>query len=80
MIICPIALAVGCEKCPAFKFCPLTTVLGDQKKEDQVGASPMTLAHDRDDIWEDKSAAADDHLDKMDELEKNKKEDGREIE
>ena len=33
MTICPIALAVGCEKCPAFKFCPLTTVLGDQKKE-----------------------------------------------
>ena len=32
MTICPIALAVGCEKCPAFKFCPLTTVLGDQEK------------------------------------------------
>ena len=48
MIICPIALAVGCEKCPAFKFCPLTTVLGDQKKEDEVDASPMTSAHDRD--------------------------------
>ena len=48
MTICPIALAVGCEKCPAFKFCPLTTVLGDQKKEDAVDASPMTSAHDRD--------------------------------
>ena len=33
MTICPIAIAVGCEKCPAFKFCPLTTVLGDQEKE-----------------------------------------------
>ena len=33
MTICPIALVVGCEKCPVFKFCPLTTVLGDQKKE-----------------------------------------------
>jgi hypothetical protein len=30
MTICPIAIAVGCKKCPAFKFCPLTTVLGDQ--------------------------------------------------
>ena len=30
MTICPIAIAVGCEKCPAFKFCPLTIVLGDQ--------------------------------------------------
>ena len=48
MTICPIALAVGCEKCPAFKFCPLTTVLGDQQEEDKVDASPMTLAHDRD--------------------------------
>ena len=80
MTICPIAIAVGCKKCPAFKFCPLTTVLGDQQKEDEVDASPMTLAHDRDDILEDKSAAADDHLDKMDNLEKNNKEDGREIE
>jgi len=33
MTLCPIALAVGCEKCPMFKFCPLTTVIGDQKKE-----------------------------------------------
>jgi hypothetical protein len=74
MTICPIALAVGCEKCPAFSFCPLTTVLGDQQKEDEVNASPMTSAHDRDDIWEDKSAAADDHLDKMDDLERRTKE------
>ena len=35
MTICPIALAVGCEKCPAFKFCPLSTVLGDQEKEER---------------------------------------------
>ena len=39
MTICPIALAVGCEKCPAFKFCPLTTVLGDQQEEDEVDPS-----------------------------------------
>ena len=48
MTICPIAIAVGCKKCPAFSFCPLTTVLGDQEKEDEVDASPMTSAHDRD--------------------------------
>ena len=36
MTICPIALAVGCEKCPAFSFCPLTTVLGDQQSERQA--------------------------------------------
>jgi hypothetical protein len=32
MTLCPIALAVGCEKCPAFRICPLTTVLGDIPK------------------------------------------------
>ncbi|MFM9971673.1 MAG: hypothetical protein ACKVQK_25105 [Burkholderiales bacterium] len=31
MVICPIAIVAGCEKCPAFKVCPLTKVLGDQK-------------------------------------------------
>ena len=35
MTICHIAIAVGCKKCPAFKFCPLTTVLGDQEKEEE---------------------------------------------
>ena len=32
MTLCPVALAVGCEKCALFKICPLKTVLGDQKK------------------------------------------------
>jgi hypothetical protein len=31
MVICPIAIAVGCKKCPAFSVCPLKTSLGDQK-------------------------------------------------
>jgi hypothetical protein len=34
MTLCPIALVTGCAKCPAFKVCPLTTVLGDQVKAD----------------------------------------------
>ena len=67
MTICPIAIAVGCKKCPAFKFCPLTTVLGDQV----VGA------------WEEDLPTADEHLDKIEdkyqkypeeELETNKNE------
>jgi hypothetical protein len=29
MTLCPIALAVGCKKCPAFSVCPLKTSLGD---------------------------------------------------
>lgn len=32
MTLCPIALAAGCKKCPAFSICPLKTVLGDQKR------------------------------------------------
>ena len=32
MTLCPIALVVGCKKCPAFTVCPLKTVIGDQKK------------------------------------------------
>ena len=33
MTLCPIALAVGCKKCPAFSICPLKTTIGDMKKE-----------------------------------------------
>ncbi len=29
MTVCPIAIVVGCQKCPAFKICPLKGVLGD---------------------------------------------------
>ena len=29
MTLCPIALAVGCKKCPAFTVCPLKSVIGD---------------------------------------------------
>jgi len=32
MTLCPIALAVGCKKCPAFSACPLKSVIGDQPK------------------------------------------------
>jgi hypothetical protein len=33
MTLCPVALAVGCRKCPIFSVCPLKTVIGDQKPE-----------------------------------------------
>lgn len=32
MTVCPIAIAVGCQKCPAFKICPAKSILGDQPK------------------------------------------------
>lgn len=40
MTVCPIALAVGCQKCPAFSVCPLKSVLGDQKKDAPPAKEP----------------------------------------
>lgn len=40
MTLCPVALAVGCEKCPIVKVCPLKTALGDQKKLTAVKKDP----------------------------------------
>ena len=34
MTLCPIAVAAGCKKCPAFSVCPLKSVLGDHKPGD----------------------------------------------
>ena len=34
MTLCPIALAVGCQKCLAFRVCPLKSVIGDYKHPD----------------------------------------------
>ena len=39
MTLCPIALAVTCKKCPAFSFCPLKTVIGDEKTEPPAAKS-----------------------------------------
>lgn len=33
MTICPVAIAVSCEKCPAVKVCPAKTIIGDYPKE-----------------------------------------------
>ena len=33
MVLCPIALAIGCKKCPVFKVCPVKSVIGDYKPE-----------------------------------------------
>jgi hypothetical protein len=36
MTLCPIALAVGCRKCPIFAACPVKGIIGDYKKEDDA--------------------------------------------
>jgi hypothetical protein len=30
MTLCPVALAVGCRKCPIFAVCPAKGIIGDQ--------------------------------------------------
>jgi hypothetical protein len=39
MTLCPIAIAVGCKKCPAFSACPLKGVIGDYKKGEDAKSS-----------------------------------------
>ncbi len=39
MTLCPIAIAVGCKKCPAFSVCPLKSVIGDEKKGEAPAAT-----------------------------------------
>ncbi len=38
MTLCPVALAVGCQKCPALSVCPLKTVIGDAPKKPEASA------------------------------------------
>lgn len=46
MTLCPIAIAVGCKKCPAFAVCPLKSTLGDFKP-DETAASKKPAAADK---------------------------------
>ena len=38
MTVCPIAIVVGCKKCPACSVCPLKTVIGDYLKPEKKQA------------------------------------------
>ncbi len=35
--LCPIAITIGCRKCPIYKVCPVSSIIGDQapRKPDQ---------------------------------------------
>lgn len=44
MTVCPIAIAVGCKKCPAFSVCPLKSVLGDQPSKAEAEAATKKAA------------------------------------
>lgn len=45
MTLCPIAMAAGCKKCPAFSVCPLKTVLGDHKPAETPAKGSDTSPH-----------------------------------
>jgi hypothetical protein len=32
MKLCPVAIAVGCAKCPVYKVCPAKGIIGDFKE------------------------------------------------
>jgi len=33
MVLCPVALAVGCKKCPVFNICPAKSLIGDYRPD-----------------------------------------------
>ena len=47
MTLCPIAIVVGCKKCPIFKICPVKGVIGDLPPAPQVQAKTKTPAKPR---------------------------------
>ena len=40
MTLCPIAIAVGCKKCPVFSVCPVKGVIGDYKAPEETPTKP----------------------------------------
>jgi len=36
MTLCPVALAVGCKKCPMFSICPAKGIIGDYRGEGEA--------------------------------------------
>ena len=48
MTLCPIAIAVGCKRCPAFSVCPLKGTIGDFKPDDETkAAKPASSKSDK---------------------------------
>ena len=47
MTLCPIAIVASCRQCPAFKVCPLKSVIGDQPAAGAAPAAPAAPAAKR---------------------------------
>ena len=44
MVLCPVALAVGCKRCPIFNVCPVKSVIGDYKPGEAAPDAPKGRA------------------------------------
>lgn len=42
MVLCPVALAVGCRKCPIFNVCPAKGVIGDYRPDEEAKDKPAS--------------------------------------
>ena len=42
MTLCPVAIAVGCKKCPIFAICPAKSLIGDYQKADPKKPKPVS--------------------------------------
>ena len=42
MTLCPIAIVASCKQCPAFKVCPLKSVIGDYVEPKEEPSSAKT--------------------------------------
>ena len=47
MVLCPVAIAVGCKKCPIFRICPVKGVIGNYAPDDAAKGAPPRVARKR---------------------------------
>jgi hypothetical protein len=40
MTLCPIALAIGRKKCPIVRMCPVKSLIGEYKPENEARSTP----------------------------------------
>ena len=40
MTLCPVAIAIGCKKCPIVRMCPVKSIIGDYKPEKAARSTP----------------------------------------
>ena len=40
MTLCPVAIAIGCKKCPIVRMCPVKSIIGDYKPEKSARSTP----------------------------------------